>query len=75
MTKGMKVGKQNHVQTIKYPGVVEVQGSMEARHHERQIVARLRRSLNALLEIEISWVDKRKAQRFLSRVTNKGMLL
>lgn len=31
MAKGMKVGKHNHVQTIKYSGVVKVQGSMGAR--------------------------------------------
>lgn len=59
----MKVGKHNHVQTIKHSSEVEVQENTEEKQCElrlvRQSIARLQKSLTAQLEVEIFWVDER----------------
>lgn len=79
MNKGRKVGKYDHVQTIKYSSVVEVQENTKGKQHklrpERQLIARLQIFWNAQLEVSISWVDQRKGQSFLSRVMSKAMVL
>lgn len=45
MNKGMKVGKHDHVRTIKYSSVVEVQGNTEGKQHtlrpERQLITEI----------------------------------